>query len=749
MKLQKQSILQIFENTSDSMSTKQIRGALGLKKPATAKLKLELKKLIKERKIKKQGTRYFLNINLKNNNFSMGKIKEKLNKKSINKGFSKTKINKFSNKTETGYFTRNRKGFGFVNIGSDRSDIFISANEQAYAMEGDLVKAQIYPHRGFRGKRKGKIVRIIQRASKEIIAQIKITDKEILAIPIKANSGVPFLRIDMKKEDKKEFNKLVSGTFVKVELLEDNNTNLFTNRPSGKILSILNKLSSNDLGIQLIINENLIRSKYPKDINNYLKKFSKQVRFDSNCARKDLRDLYFVTIDGKNASDFDDAVFVTENKKSNGLFKLFVSIADVSHYVRPGDPIDKEAFLRGTSVYLSKYAIHMLPEELSKNLCSLRPKVNRLTLTCEMTINSEGGIEDYSIFESIIRSRARLNYEDVSDFLDGKPSSISNPIVKSNLKKMYKLAKILERKRLERGALQFSFSEEIFEFDKNLLLTGIKLSYQSTGMKIIEQFMLEANETVAKHCVKNKIPSIYRVHDSPDTKKVKKLKKIFLRFGFKTPIKSLTESKKFNEIIENIKTLKNSEQLQVLLLRSMSLAIYETKNKGHFGLAAKYYTHFTSPIRRYPDLLVHRALKNKIFSDQNAIGKEKINFFINDKIAEFCSQQERRAEKAERQSIDLIKVDFLAKYIGQTFNIIVKTIETNGFKIQIESICFEWFLPLESVTNDYFIFDENSLTLKSHSKNRFLKVGQLLEIQLLNANIITRNLEFKIEKWLN
>ena len=181
----------------------------------------------------------------------------------------------------------------------------------------------------------------------------------------------------------------------------------------------------------------------------------------------------------------------------------------------------------------------------------------------------------------------------------------------------------------------------------------------------------------------------------------------------------------------------------------MSLAIYETKNKGHFGLAAKYYTHFTSPIRRYPDLLVHRVLKNKIFSDQNAIGKEKINFIINDKIAEFCSQQERLAEKAERQSIDLIKVDFLARYIGQTFNSIVKNIETNGFKIHIESICFEWFLPLESVTNDYFIFDENSLTLKSHSKNRFLKVGQLLEIQLLNANIISRNLEFKIEKWLN
>ena len=309
--------------------------------------------------------------------------------------------------------------------------------------------------------------------------------------------------------------------------------------------------------------------------------------------------------------------------------------------------------------------------------------------------------------------------------------------------------KWIERKRFERGALQFSFSEEIFEFDKNLLLTGIKLSYQSTAMKIIEQFMLEANETVAKHCVKNKIPSIYRVHDSPDSKKVKKLKTIFLRFGFKTPIKSLTESKKFNKIIENIKTLKNSEQLQILLLRSMSLAIYETKNKGHFGLAAKYYTHFTSPIRRYPDLLVHRALKNKIFSDQNVIGKEKINFIINDKIAEFCSQQERHAEKAERQSIDLIKVDFLARYIGQTFNSIVKNIETNGFKIHIESICFEWFLPLESITNDYFIFDENSLTLKSHSKNRFLKVGQLLEIQLLNANIISRNLEFKIEKWLN
>tara|TARA_Y100001970_G_scaffold293417_1_gene440059 strand:- start:1946 stop:4186 length:2241 start_codon:yes stop_codon:yes gene_type:complete len=744
MKSRKKSILSVLEKAEDSLSTKQIRGALGLKKSATAKLKSELQTLINDRKIKKQGTHYFVGNISKEKPSSLEKTKKNFRNKLISKKHSKIKKSKNTRKTETGYFTRNRKGFGFVNIGYARSDIFVGENDQGFAMEGDLVKIQIHPSRGFRGKRKGKIVRIVERASNEIFARIEKTNRETIAIPILKNKGLTFFRI----ANKNYLKKLKHGTLIEVELLEENNkSNNNIDVPLVKILRTLDKMSNSDLGIELIIKENLIRTNFPEETKEYLKKFSQKVNFDFTSGRNDLRDLFFVTIDGKNARDFDDAVCVIENKDSLGGFRLFVSIADVSHYVKSEDPVDKEAFLRGTSVYFPRHAIHMLPEELSNNLCSLRPKVNRLTLTCEMQINSEGRVESYSIYESIIRSRARLNYEDVADFLDGNNSSIKDDLTKSNLKKMHKLAKILERKRLRRGAIQFNFSEEVFKFDKDKHLIGIDYSYQSSSMKLIEQFMLEANETVAEHCLKNNIPSIYRVHNSPEKKKLKKLQKIFHRFGLKKSISSLVESKKFNDLLEKIKNLPNFEQLQIFLLRSMPLAVYETKNKGHFGLAAEYYTHFTSPIRRYPDLLVHRAIKKNIYSNQSKNTKKKI--VIKNEVAEICSQQERRAEKAERQSIDLIKVDFMSRYVGQTFQAKVSLIESHGFRIIIESICFEWFITLECITNDYFIFDENLNTLLSHRKNLVLKVGQSLEILLLSADHISRTLKFKIEHWLN
>ena len=738
MKLRKKYILRMLEKNGDSMSTKQIRAALGLNKAATVKVKAELQKLIRDKKILKQGTRFFLDKDSKGKTSQKENIKKNVRKNFITKTLSHTEKKTNALKIETGYFTRNRKGFGFVNIGVGLSDIFIGENEQFNAMEGDLVKVQIHRSRGFRGKRKGQIVRIIERASNKIIARVKRTIKETLAVPILENIGIPFLRID-KKDDLKEFE---SGTVIEVELLEDNKIpNKNSSIPRGLILRTLDEISNFELGIQLIINENLIRTKYPKNAKEYSKKLPQQVRFDAASGRKDLRYLNFVTIDGKEARDYDDAVCVIEDRELPGRFRLFVSIADVAHYVKPEDPIDKEALLRGTSVYLPRYAVHMLPEKLSNNLCSLRPKVNRFTLTCEMQIDSEGKIKDYSIYESIIRSRARLTYEDVTDLLDGQASSIRNPIMQSNIRIMYKLSNILEKKRFKRGAIQFSFADEIFEYDKDQQMTGVQKSYQSSAMKLIEQFMLEANETVAKHCVENRISSVYRVHDSPDMKKLKKLQKIFHRFGVNTSMLSLKEPHKFNEVLKKIKDLPNFDQLQILLLRSMSLAVYETKNKGHFGLAAKYYTHFTSPIRRYPDLLVHRALKKNFYPEQKSL--------INSNLVEICSQQERRAEKAERQSIDLIKVDFLANLIGQTFQAIVTYIESNGFRVNIGKYSIEWFIPIESIPNESFIFDETSLTLQSRRKKQVLKVGQRLEILLLNADSINRTLEFKVENWLN
>jgi len=756
MKSHKKQILRLLENHGDSLSTKQIRGALGLNKTATAKLKAELLKLIKAGKISKQGTRYFKAQEKPKHAVSKEKRKEakeakiekrsQIKNESIWKPRAKRRPRSGSGKTEKGYFTRNQKGFGFVAIGGGRSDVFIGENEQGYAMEGDLVEIEIFRSRGFHGKRKGEIVNVIERASSEILARLKRTKRETVAVPVHRNSGLPFLWI--AEED--DLPELETGTLVEVELLEENkHAKKSSPAPSGRVLRALENTSDHELGFQLILNENLIRTEYPQGSLEHVKKFSPQVRFDSSSGRRDLRDLDFVTIDGKTARDFDDAVCVTSDSGKSGGFRLFVAIADVAHYVRPEDPVDQEALIRGTSVYFPTHAVPMLPEELSNNLCSLRPNVNRLTLTCEMRIDSSGEVIGYSLAESIIRSRARLIYEDVADLLDGRTSSISSPELQTNIRKMHKLAKILERKRIQRGAVQFSFAEEVFEFDSDQQMTGIGRSYQSSAMKLIEQFMLEANETVARHCVKNRIPALYRVHDRPDMRKLQKLQQTFFRFGVKTSLSTLADPKKFNEVIEQIQELPHFEQLQVLLLRSMALAVYQTTNKGHFGLAAEYYAHFTSPIRRYPDLVVHRALKEKLHFDQGVKSKNEQPPFVNSEMAEQCSQQERRAEKAERQGIDLMKVDFLAPHAGQTFQAVVTSIDNHGFRVNLEPHGLEWFLPLEAMPDDNYVYDDIRLSLQGRRKNRTLQAGQRLEIRLLRADPIHRTLEFEVERWLS
>ena len=756
MKSHKKQILRLLENHGDSLSTKQIRGALGLNKTATAKLKAELLKLIKAGKISKQGTRYFKAQEKPIHAVSKEKRKEakeaktekrsQIKNESIWKPRAKRRPRSGSGKTEKGYFTRNQKGFGFVAIGGGRSDVFIGENEQGYAMEGDLVEIEIFRSRGFRGKSKGEIVNVLERASSEILARLKRTKRETVAVPVHRNSGLPFLWV--AEED--DLPELETGTLVEVELLEENkHAKKSSPAPSGRVLRALENTSDHELGFQLILNENLIRTEYPQEGLEHVKKFSPRVLFDSSSGRRDLRDLDFVTIDGKTARDFDDAVCVIPDSGKSGGFRLFVAIADVAHYVRPEDPVDQEALLRGTSVYFPTHAVPMLPEELSNNLCSLRPNVNRLTLTCEMRIDSSGEVIGYSLAESIIRSRARLIYEDVADLLDGRTSSISSPELQTNIRKMHKLAKILERKRIQRGAVQFSFAEEVFEFDSDQQMTGIGRSYQSSAMKLIEQFMLEANETVARHCVKNRMPALYRVHDRPDMRKLQKLQQTFFRFGVKTSLSTLADPKKFNEVIEQIQELPHFEQLQVLLLRSMALAVYQTTNKGHFGLAAEYYAHFTSPIRRYPDLVVHRALKEKLHLDQGVKSKNERLPFVNSELAEQCSQQERRAEKAERQSIDLMKVDFLAPHAGQTFQAVVTSIDNHGFRVNLEPHGLEWFLPLEAMPDDNYVYDDIRLSLQGRRKNRTLQAGQRLEIRLLRADPIHRTLEFEVERWLS
>jgi len=508
-----------------------------------------------------------------------------------------------------------------------------------------------------------------------------------------------------------------------------------------KVLQPVSKEIRENLGFNLILTENQIRSEFPVETLEEAEAFSSRVVYDASTSRLDQRDLGFVTIDGKTARDFDDAVFAKSN--GDGSWQVYVAIADVAHYVRPGSAIDQEAYLRGTSVYFPTHAIPMLPENLSNNLCSLKPDVNRFTLTCEMLIDSTGWVQSYRIYESVIRSRARLIYEDVAEFLDtGQTRTIRNKEILDNLIVMNEVAKALQEKRTKRGAINFNFAEQQIELDDQNQMVGVSKRFQSSSMKLIEQFMLEANETVAKHCTGNRLPALYRVHGSPDLSKLERLKKVFQRFNIPVSPNSLKDSGQFNKVLESIENLTNKNQLQIILLRSMALATYETDNHGHFGLGAKYYSHFTSPIRRYPDLVTHRALKHELHAKLGV--KPSPHSIPSILMAEYLSEQERRAEKAELESINLMKVNFMEKFIGQTMEGQIVSTENNGFRVELLPYRIDWFLPVEALKDDNYIFDEINLVLQGRRTKRLIEAEDRVELRLTRADTLHRLMEFDI-----
>ncbi|MBT6725956.1 MAG: ribonuclease R [Deltaproteobacteria bacterium] len=632
-----------------------------------------------------------------------------------------------------GRFIATSKGFGFVNIGKGKSDVFIPQGDQNGALDGDLVEVRAFTKPG-NDRSRGYIQKILQRSTSKVLAKLVRGQRTTLAIPINQRNGVPPLVI-LKGDDQ---STIESGTLVEVELLSQHEDD---NELYAKVLQPVRKEILENLGFNLILTENRIRSEFPVDALEEAEAFSNRVVYSASTARVDQRDLGFVTIDGKTARDFDDAVFAKSN--GDGSWQVYVTIADVAHYVRPGSAIDQEAYLRGTSVYFPTHSIPMLPENLSNNLCSLKSDVNRFTLTCEMLIDSTGWVQSYRIYESVIRSRARLIYEDVAEFLDtGQTRTIRNKEILDNLIVMDEIAKALQEKRTKRGAINFNFAEQQIELDDQNQIAGISKKFQSSSMKLIEQFMLEANETVAKHCTGNQLPALYRVHGSPDLSKLERLKKVFQRFNIPVSPSSLTDSSQFNKVLESIENLTNKNQLQILLLRSMALATYETDNQGHFGLGAKYYSHFTSPIRRYPDLVTHRSLKHELHAKLGV--KPSPNSIPSILMADYLSEQERRAEKAELESNNLMKVNFMEKFIGQTMEGQIVSTENNGFRVELLPYQIDWFLPVEALKDDNYFFDEINLVLQGHRTKKLIEAGDKVELRLTRADTLHRLMEFDI-----
>ncbi len=737
MGLKKKAVLRVLEQSSVPLTGKQIRHRLGIRKKQYSKLKAMLYEMVIKGNLIHRSEKFLIapkTAQASDTDSPSLSTDTTSQPSSSSSPFSKSDPNNL-----IGVFSKASKGYGFVYIGEGQRDIFVPEEDQLNAMNGDRVEVSLFQSRSLarQGRTKGRIVRIVERSVKLFLARLVRGKRTVLAMPLNENSSLPAVVI-LPENDLAEAQH---GDFVEVALIapEKEERDL-----QGKLLRVLSVDSVDELAFDIIVAENSITTTFSKEALNQAEGFSQRIVFQPNSGRKDLRDLGFVTIDGQTARDFDDAVFV--EKLESGNYRLYVAIADVAHYVRSEQPIDRDAYTRGTSVYFPTHAIPMLPESLSNNLCSLKPGVNRLTLTCEMEINPQGEVQDYRIYESVIRSKARLVYEDVAAYLESKPSSIRKKEIQANLTIMHQLAKILEKKRNRRGAIAFSFPDYSAKFGPDGELLGIHKSYQSVSMKLIEQFMLEANETVARHCVKKKLPALYRVHGGPDVFKLEKVQRTLWYFGVSMHVGQLQNPKKINEMLKRIQGNPNSEQMQLLLLKSMALACYRTENEGHYGLAAEFYTHFTSPIRRYPDLIVHRALKAEIHTKKQNKAVKALS--VSSEIADFLSHQERRAEIAERQSFDLIRVIFMENYVGHSLVAKVLNPDASGIAIELEEPNIECFVPLSILDDDYYQYDAVSLTLTGQHAGNLVRAGDRMLLTLIRTDRLQRKLEFQFESWL-
>lgn len=631
-------------------------------------------------------------------------------------------------KLVTGFFEAHKEGYGFVIPDSPKeTDIFIPPHATMGAMHGDRVIARFEQRR----RREGRIVRILERGIRRIVGFIEKLGPFFYVQPRKKTVQ---RQIILTPEDK----GCKHGDIVLAEIIKYQPGN---NPLIARILKVFEKPQSPKDDINILIYEYDLPKKFPQNVTGRTKEISERAISKSDLKyRKDLRNLITVTIDGETAKDFDDAVSI---KKTRNGFILWVHIADVSHYVKWDSPIDLEARQRGTSVYLPDRVIPMLPPELSENICSLLPKRPRLTFTVEMHFSTSGERKESNFYPSIIQTVERMTYTSVKMILIDKDK---NEIKKykdlvPHFEKMAELCELLKNKRKARGSLDFDLPEPEILLDIKGDPQAIIKAERNIAHFIIEEFMIAANEAVAEFLYANKIPSLYRVHEEPEQNKIHYLTKIIKNLGV---LKEDLKPKQFPEFIELIKGTAYEEIVNYLILRSLKQARYSIENVGHFGLASECYTHFTSPIRRYPDLIVHRIIKE--FLMKKKLSKERLKTLekILPDIAIHSSQMERRADSIERDSIQIMRVWFMRDKIGEDFNGKVIMVTPEGLKVRLEDFFIEGFLHLSHMTDDFYQFDEKKYCLIGLKRKRKFTIGTPIRVRVSKVDLDDREIFFDL-----
>jgi len=670
----------------------------------------------------------------------------------------------------SGRLHAHRDGYAFVTpdipIAGLRGDVYLSKEAASYAMHGDRVVVRIgriEPD----GRAHGEIVRVLRRAHATVVGEFRVQRNGCVVVPhddrIRQWIEIP---ADMAIPARKPGADRVGPAGLQIQHVEDLDGLIVTaeildfgedgERPIGRVIEILGQEGDFGIDVEILIRAHHIPHTFPDDVLEQARSIPGPVPETEIARRRDFRALDIVTIDGETARDFDDAVWV--EPLANGHWALQVHIADVSHYVRPGTPIDREAFLRGTSVYFPDRAVPMLPIELSTDQCSLRPHEDRLVLSALLELDAHGDVVSQEFTRGVIRSAERMTYTAVHDILEDDAAEKQRaareryaPLVQ-RFEWMRDLAQILTRKRRRRGSIDFDLPEALLEFDEFGEMVGVSRAPRNIAHRLIEEFMLAANEAVASHLESLEVPTLYRIHERPDPKRVLEFEEIAAHFGYSlssgaAPVKRLKEatialdnprltSRSYQKLVAQIEGKPEERILSYLMLRSLKQARYSETNAGHFALAAPSYTHFTSPIRRYPDLIVHRVLcahldHGRYEADMRA-------------IAASTSESERTAAEAERQLVEWKKAKFMIDRVGDEFKALIISIAKFGFFVELEELFIEGLVPVDTLPGDRYTYRENTRQIIGQRTRRQFSIGDEVRVRLDRVDSIERKLQFSV-----
>ncbi|WP_444934710.1 ribonuclease R [Microbulbifer sp. JTAC008] len=651
-----------------------------------------------------------------------------------------------------------RDGFGFVIPSDGGTDLFLSHRQMRKVFDGDEVLVRETPG-GFRGKREGAVVRVIKHNTEQLAGRLY------------RENGICFVRPDNPRINldimvaSEDTAGADHGQYVVVKIVTQPGRDKV---PQGKVSEILGDHLAPGMEIDVAIRNHGIPHTWPSALTAEVNEIADEVLEDHKKSRVDLRQLPLVTIDGEDARDFDDAVYC--ELLPDGNWKLLVAIADVSHYVRPGSALDEEAHGRGNSVYFPDFVVPMLPEKLSNGLCSLNPDVDRLCMVCEMHINRSGEIQDYRFFEAVMRSHARLTYTQVGQILDERDNRDSGArkqfaTLTPHLDNLHDLYQALREARERRGAIDFETTETRIIFDAQRKIERIIPVVRNDAHKLIEECMLAANVCAASLMELSELPALYRVHDAPKEEKLSNLREYLGELGLRLPGGGEPQPKDFQDLMEQIEGRADAHIIQVMLLRSMNQAVYQPENRGHFGLDYPAYAHFTSPIRRYPDLLLHRALRwlirngsanqaavvKKVHSVPGAkpIAREQILPYDMPamlQLGEQCSLTERRADDATRDVLSWLKCEYLQDHVGETYSGVISAVTGFGLFVELDDLYVEGLIHVTALPKDYYRFEQAHQRLIGERSGKRYHLGDSVTVQVARVDLEERKVDFTLNE---